>query len=91
MSSDIIDSLKNVIVFKGKLIGVDSVPGPRGDKMCQSSMQRLKVSIKLLFIRLVKSLISYSYYLLYMMLMMNCKNYNLTVKPVSFNSSRYTS
>lgn len=43
--SDTIEALKNGLVFKGKLIGVDSVPGPRGDKMCQSSMQRLKVSI----------------------------------------------
>ena len=36
------------IVYKGKLIGVDPVSGPRGDKMCQSSMQRLKVKYNFL-------------------------------------------
>lgn len=32
------------ITFKAKLIGVDPVTGPRGDKMCQSALQRLKVN-----------------------------------------------
>lgn len=32
------------ITFKAKLIGIDPVTGPRGDKMCQSALQRLKVT-----------------------------------------------
>lgn len=32
------------ITFKAKLIGIDPVAGPRGDKMCQSALQRLKVT-----------------------------------------------
>uniref|UniRef100_T1L0Q0 PID domain-containing protein n=1 Tax=Tetranychus urticae TaxID=32264 RepID=T1L0Q0_TETUR len=34
------------ITFKAKLIGIDPVTGPRGDKMCQSALQRLKALIK---------------------------------------------
>jgi len=34
----------NGISFKGKLIGIDPVSGPSGDKMCQEAMQRLKVN-----------------------------------------------
>lgn len=34
------------VCYKAKLIGVDPVSGPRGDKMCHSSMQRLKALIK---------------------------------------------
>lgn len=29
--------------FKAKLIGVDPVTAPRGDKMCKNAMTRLKV------------------------------------------------
>ncbi|RWS26853.1 hypothetical protein B4U80_13745 [Leptotrombidium deliense] len=34
------------VVFKGKLFGIDPVSGPRGDKMCQNAMQRLKAIAK---------------------------------------------
>ncbi|RWS06641.1 Phosphotyrosine-binding disabled-like protein [Dinothrombium tinctorium] len=34
------------VVFKGKLLGIDPVSGPRGDKMCQQAMQRLKAIAK---------------------------------------------
>ncbi|XP_074604935.1 uncharacterized protein LOC141858173 isoform X1 [Brevipalpus obovatus] len=34
------------ICYKAKLIGVDPVSGPRGDKLCHSSMQRLKALVK---------------------------------------------
>lgn len=40
------------IIFKAKLIGVDPVTGPRGDKMCQSALQRLKVSVVFMLITL---------------------------------------
>ena len=32
--------------FKAKLIGVESVPDARGDKMCQDAMQKLKGMVK---------------------------------------------
>ncbi|CAL1298071.1 unnamed protein product [Larinioides sclopetarius] len=34
------------VVFKAKLIGVESVSDARGDKMCQEAMQRLKLNVK---------------------------------------------
>ncbi|KFM82731.1 Protein disabled, partial [Stegodyphus mimosarum] len=34
------------VIFKAKLIGVESVPDARGDKMCQDAMQRLKLNVK---------------------------------------------
>lgn len=34
------------INFNAKLIGVDSVPDARGDKMCQEKMQQLKMAVK---------------------------------------------
>lgn len=34
------------VFFKAKIIGIDDVPAPRGDKMCQESLQRLKVAVK---------------------------------------------
>src|SRR5438094_48243 len=34
------------IEFKGKLIGSELVPEPRGEKMCQNSLQRLKAIVK---------------------------------------------
>jgi len=34
------------INFNAKLIGVDDVPEPRGDKMCQDTICRLKISVK---------------------------------------------
>ncbi|KAL3869910.1 hypothetical protein ACJMK2_042533 [Sinanodonta woodiana] len=33
--------------FNAKVIGIDNVPSPRGDKMCQESMHKLKVAIKI--------------------------------------------
>lgn len=34
------------INYKGKLIGVEDVPGPRGDKMCHVAMAKLKAAVK---------------------------------------------
>lgn len=34
------------VVFRAKLIGIELVPESRGDKMCQSSIQKLKAIIK---------------------------------------------
>ncbi|XP_054706142.1 protein disabled-like [Uloborus diversus] len=34
------------VIFKAKLIGVESVSGARGDKMCQDAMQRLKLNVR---------------------------------------------
>ncbi|GFY59797.1 protein disabled [Trichonephila inaurata madagascariensis] len=34
------------VIFKAKLIGFESVPDARGDKMCQDAMQRLKSNVK---------------------------------------------
>lgn len=34
------------VVFKAKLIGVESVPEARGDKMCQEAMQKLKQNVR---------------------------------------------
>ena len=33
--------------YKAKMIGVDDVPEPRGDKMSQDSMMKLKVCLSL--------------------------------------------
>nr|XP_006824907.1 PREDICTED: disabled homolog 2-like [Saccoglossus kowalevskii] len=33
------------MLFRAKLIGIESVPQARGDKMCQEAMQRLKVIV----------------------------------------------
>lgn len=33
------------VSFKAKLIGVDPVSAPRGDKMCKNAMARLKVKV----------------------------------------------
>jgi disabled family protein 2 len=32
--------------FKGKLIGIEEVAEPRGDKMCQVAMAKLKAGVK---------------------------------------------
>ena len=32
--------------FNAKLIGIDEVTSARGDKMCQESLQRLKLAVK---------------------------------------------
>lgn len=32
--------------FKGKLIGIEEVPEPRGDKMCQVAMAKLKAGVR---------------------------------------------
>ena len=32
--------------FKAKLIGIESVPEARGDKMCQEALQNLKAAVK---------------------------------------------
>ncbi|XP_019645584.1 PREDICTED: disabled homolog 1-like isoform X4 [Branchiostoma belcheri] len=34
------------MVFKGKVIGIDDVEAARGDKMCQDSMNKLKLAVK---------------------------------------------
>ncbi|KAG8176656.1 hypothetical protein JTE90_029303 [Oedothorax gibbosus] len=34
------------VVFKAKLIGVESVPDARGDNMCQEAMTRLKLNVR---------------------------------------------
>lgn len=34
------------ISFRAKIIGVDEVPEPRGDKMCQESLQKLKAIVR---------------------------------------------
>lgn len=34
------------VIFKAKLIGVESVPEARGDKMCQDAMQKLKQNVR---------------------------------------------
>lgn len=34
------------VIFKAKLIGLESVSDARGDKMCQDAMQRLKLNVK---------------------------------------------
>lgn len=34
------------INYKGKLIGVEDVPGPSGDKMCQVAMAKVKAVVK---------------------------------------------
>lgn len=34
------------INYKGKLIGVEDVSGPRGDKMCQVAMAKVKAAVK---------------------------------------------
>ena len=32
--------------FRAKLIGIESVPEARGDKMCQDAMQKVKAAVK---------------------------------------------
>ncbi|CAH1243206.1 DAB2 [Branchiostoma lanceolatum] len=34
------------MVFKGKVIGIDDIEAARGDKMCQDSMNKLKLAVK---------------------------------------------
>lgn len=34
------------INYKGKLIGLEDVPGPRGDMMCQVAMAKVKAAVK---------------------------------------------
>lgn len=51
VSVDRADPLRFVepgINYKGKLIGIEDVPEPRGDKMCQVAMAKLKAAVKTL-------------------------------------------
>jgi disabled family protein 2 len=34
------------LTFKGKLIGVLEVSGPRGDRICQEALSELKIAVK---------------------------------------------